>query len=155
VRGWRSARGAAWAALLLLAAARQAAAEFVLPLQVDLSIPVASAEGARARRVVPIENGPARMRAVVRTLPGGETARIDLTLEYRLPPGTIGLDELVEGIEITTASANGDPFQSVVLDTQLIPLNPNRARLSYRATLYQPNDGASYLVRIRLHGNYE
>jgi hypothetical protein len=155
VLGWRSARWAVGAAFLLLSAARPAAAEFVAPLQVDLSIPVASAEGARARRLVPIENGPARLRAVVRTLPGGETARIDLTLEYRLPPGTIGLDELVEGIEITTASANGDPFQSVVLDTQLIPLNPNRARLFYRATLYQPNDGKSYLVRIRLHGNYE
>jgi hypothetical protein len=72
-----------------------------------------------------------------------------------VPRGTIALDELVERIEVETATAAGDLFQQVAIDAQLITLNPNRARLQYRVTLFHPTEGASYLVRLRLYGNYE
>jgi hypothetical protein len=35
------------------------------------------------------------------------------------------------------------------------PVNPNRVRLTYRVTLYYPPDAPTYLLRLRLFGNYE
>jgi hypothetical protein len=52
-------------------------------------------------------------------------------------------------------AAAGDLFQQAVVETQLVTLNPNRARLAYRVTLFYPTEGPTYLVRLRLFGNYE
>jgi acyl dehydratase len=145
---------AASLALLLAHAAR--AGEPIHPLQVELALPVSTAPSGKARSLVPIEHeGIATLRTVVRNQRDGETTRVDLKLDYRVPPGTIALDELVERIEVETATAEGDLFQQVAIDAQLITLNPNRARLQYRVTLFHPTEGASYLVRLRLYGNYE
>ena len=81
--------------------------------------------------------------------------RVDLVLDYRVPKDTIALDELVERIEVETATSGGELFTQAVLDTQLVHLNPNRAKLLYRVTLYHPTDEPTYLLRLRLFGNYE
>ena len=81
--------------------------------------------------------------------------QVDLTLDYKIPKGTIALDELVEQIQIETATPGGELFQQAVIDTQLVTLNPNRAKLLYRVTLFYPTDAPTYLLRLRLFGNYE
>jgi hypothetical protein len=43
----------------------------------------------------------------------------------------------------------------VAFGAALVNLNPNRATLSYRATLYQPTTDSGYVVRVRVFGNYE
>ena len=126
-------------------------------LQVDVTRFLRAGSGRNARFAVPVEAGqPAVLSGVLRDLrsrdsrPG--TVSVDLLLDYTLPQGQVGFDELIDRIEVTTEDAAGT-FATVVLDTRLIPLNPNRAPLSYRVTLYHPE--GRYAVRVRLFGNYE
>ena len=76
-------------------------------------------------------------------------------LRYVIPRDTIALDEVIERIEIATATAEGAPFLDTTLETKLIPLNPNRTPLRYRVTLYRPEEGETYRLRVRLFGSYE
>jgi hypothetical protein len=139
-----------------LADALSAASEPVSPLQVELALPLATERSARAKSLVPIEEGGlATLLTVARNQRDGETVRVDLVLDYRVPRDGIALDELVERIEVETATAEGERFQQVAIDAQMITLNPNRARLLYRVTLFHPTEGGSYLLRLRLYGNYE
>ncbi|HVH04563.1 MAG TPA: hypothetical protein VNE71_01025 [Myxococcota bacterium] len=125
------------------------------PLQLELSLPIATAPSGKARSVDAIEPGDATIRTVARNQRGGETVQVDLTLDYKVPKGTIALDELVERIEVETAAPGGELFQQAVIDAQLVTLNPNRAKLLYRVTLFYPTDAPTYLLRLRLFGNYE
>jgi hypothetical protein len=149
----RASLFAAFLALVLAGPAR--AGDPTHPLQLQLSLPVSSGPSGKARSFDPIEQGDATLRTQVRNQRDGETVRVDLTLDYRVPKGTIALDELVERIEVETASAAGELFQQAVIDAQLITLNPNRAKLLYRVTLFHPTEEPTYLLRLRLYGNYE
>jgi hypothetical protein len=132
------------------------ACEPVSPLQVELALPIATARSGQAKSLVPIEEGGlATLLTAARNQRDGETVRVDLVLDYRVPRDTIALDELVERIEVETATAEGELFQQAAIDAQLITLNPNRARLFYRVTLFHPAEDESYLLRLRLYGNYE
>ena len=143
--------------LLTLALATGAQAQDA-PLQVDARVRVNPNRpvGAIFRR--PIEEGqPARLRGVVMNQAGGETALIDLRFSYRIPPGTIALDEIIDRIVISVEDSAGGEFSTVSIDPNDINLNPNRVPLDYSATLYIP-DGArqnGYFVRVRVFGNYE
>ena len=139
-------------ALLALAPAVPVAAQV---LQVDLDVSVPTNAGGSARFEAPIgETGPATLSGVARNRKGG-AVQVDLLLRYRIPRDTIALDEVVERIEVSTETFAGDPFLAATLDTALIPLNPNRTPLRYRVTLYHPEEGESYRLRMRLFGNYE
>jgi len=125
-------------------------------LQVDLTLSMPARAGARSKFSVPIEQGPATLSGKLRNLSGGETVRADLVFDYRVPSGSIALDELVERIELTVLDAAGEVFGApVTIEANLIHLNPNRARLFYRATLYYPSEEAGYDVRLQVFGNYE
>lgn len=141
--------------LVTVLAAANSAAAFNGPVQLDLSIPMATHRGARERLRVPIPPGDATLKLVARNQRDGETVRIDLRFDYRISPGVIAFDELIEGIELETRDTLGNVRGFVSIDTQLINLNPNRARLFYRATLYYPTAGQSYSLRVRVFGNYE
>jgi len=123
--------------------------------QVDLSIPMSTKSRAHTKFTTPIQGGPATLTGTIRNLQSGETVRIDLVFDYTIPQGTIAFDELIHEIEITTETQAGEIFSSVIIDTLLIPLNPNRARLFYCTTLYYPQDSNAYLVHIQVFGNYE
>lgn len=141
------------AVVLLFAAARPGSAQI---LQVDLVVEMPSRAGARAKFRVPIEQGPATVSGKLRNLSGGETVRVDLVFDYRLPRGSIALDELIERIELAVLDSTGEVFGApVTLETNLIHLNPNRARLFYRATLYTPGEEGGYDLRLQVFGNYE
>lgn len=124
-------------------------------LQVDLTIPMSTGSRSYNKFKTPIQGGPATLTGTIRNLQGKETVRIDLMLDYTIPQGTIAFDELIHEIEITTETQDGEIFGSVIIDTQLIPLNPNRAPLFYCTTLYYPKSSKTYLVHIRVFGNYE
>ena len=145
----------AFTLLLLASPAPGGAEEPTHPLQVELSLPISTAPSGKVRSLEPIEQGDARIRTVARNQRGGETVQVDITLDYKVPKGTIALDELVEQIQVETATPGGELFQQAVIDAQLVPLNPNRAQLLYRVTLFYPTDAPSYLLRLRLYGNYE
>ena len=145
----------AFSLLLLLSPVAAGAEEPTHPLQVELSLPISTAPSGKARSLDAIEQGEATLRTVARNQRGGETVQVDLTLDYRVPKGTIALDELVEQIQVETATPGGELFQQAAIDAQLVTLNPNRARLLYRVTLFYPTDAPTYLLRLRLYGNYE
>jgi hypothetical protein len=138
------------AAAVLLAAAPARAQE----LQVDATMSLPGDARGVARFSERIEPGDARVSGVARNLRGG-AVQVDLVFRYRLPPDTIAFDEVIERIELTTETPQGDVFLASTLDTQLIPLNPNRTELRYRATLYHPEEPGDYVLRVRVFGNYE
>jgi hypothetical protein len=122
-------------------------------LQIDLPVTMPSVGSRRTMRAIP--PGDATMTAVLRNQPGGETVRVDLTFDYRVPPGIV-FDEIIDRIEIAVETLAGAPFSTpTTIDPGEINLNPNRVPLTYRATLYHPADPAGYVVRLRLFGNYE
>jgi len=128
------------------------------PLQVDVRVRVNPDRtiGAIFRR--PVQEGqPARLRGVILNQPGGETARVDLRFSYRIPPGTIALDEIINRIVISVEDSTGTEFSHVSIEPNDIHLNPNRVPLDYSATLYIPEDAREdgYFVRVRVFGNYE
>jgi hypothetical protein len=139
---------ALWLALVAAPAAGQV-------LQVDLALSAPTRPGGAVRFEAPIgELGPATLSGVARNRKGG-AVQVDLVLRYQIPRDSIALDEVVERIELATETAAGDPFLAATLDTALIPLNPNRTPLRYRVTLYRPEEGETYRLRVRLFGNYE
>jgi hypothetical protein len=136
--------------LAWLAAAPAAAQE----LQLERTLELPAGRRARAALSAPIEPGAATLDVVARNLRGG-AVQVDLAFRYRVPRDTIALDEVIERIEVAAETAQGDTFQSAAIDTQLIPLNPNRAPLLYRVTLYRPEEEDTYVLRVRVFGNYE
>jgi hypothetical protein len=143
-------RAVALALPLWLAAT--AAASQTLQLVTVVSVP-ADRRGA-VRFEAPIEPGDATLSGVARNLRGG-AVQVDLAFRYRVPRDTIALDEVIERIEIATETTEGDVFLASAIDTQLIPLNPNRVPLLYRVTLYHPEEVEEYVLRVRVIGNYE
>jgi hypothetical protein len=134
----------------------RAVAQVDAPLQLDVRVPVKpTGLGASfERRLAP---GGATVSARVRNLPGGETALVTLTFNYRIN-ADFALDELISVIVITTEDSTGSEFSRATIDPSTIPLNPNRAPLSYAATLYTPTQQhlrAGYTVRVQVFGNYE
>jgi hypothetical protein len=140
---------------LLLTGSAARAEEPEAPLQLELALPISTAPSGKTRSVDAIEQGDARLRTVARNQRGGETVQVDLTFDYRVPRGTIALDELIEEIQVETAVPGSEIFQQAVIDAQLVTLNPNRAKLTYRVTLFYPTDGPTYELRLRVFGNYE
>jgi hypothetical protein len=143
-------RAAALAVFVFVAAAAAAAQE----LQVVTAVSVPADRKAAVRFEAPIEPGEATLVGVARNLRGG-AVQVDLAFRYRVPRDTIALDEVIERIEILTETTGGDVFLASAIDTQLIPLNPNRAPLLYRVTLYHPEEVEAYVLRVRVFGNYE
>jgi hypothetical protein len=84
-----------------------------------------------------------------------DAVTVDLVFRYRLPPDTIGFDELIQNIDVATEDAAGQPRSTSTIETNLIPLNPNRVPLSYRVTLYRPTEAPTYQVHVKVFGNYE
>jgi hypothetical protein len=140
--------------LSLLLGVPALAGEEPLP-QVTVELPIATAPSGKARSLDKIEQGDATIRTAARNQKGGETVQVDLTLDYRVPKGTIALDELVDSIVVETLTPGGLLHQRATIATELITLNPNRAKLEYRVTLFYPTDAATYLLRVRVFGNYE
>ena len=139
-------------ALWLAIAAGPASAQIE---QVDATLPMVNVPGFANRAVAPVgEGGPALVTISARSTPG-EAVVVDLVFTYPVPPDQIALDELLAQIEVATETPAGEPFFASTIDPQLIPLNPNRAALRYRVTLYRPTDMATYRVRVRVMGNYE
>jgi hypothetical protein len=123
-------------------------------VQVDTSFPMSNAPLAAASVVSLVEQGPANVTITARNHPQ-DAVTIDLAFRYRIPPDTIALDELIDRIEIATETLAGERHFASAIDAQLIPLNPNRVPLFYRATLYRPTDERAYRVHVRVLGNYE
>jgi hypothetical protein len=122
--------------------------------QVDATVPMVNAPTFRNQVVAPVGNGAATVTIAARNV-RPDAVVIDLTFDYRLPPGTIAFDELISHVDVATENAAGTPFFTSVVDTQLIPLNPNRVPLLYRVTLYRPTDAPTYQVHVQVFGNYE
>jgi hypothetical protein len=139
---------------LLVAGSAARAEEPTHPLQLQLELPISTAPSGKARSFDKIEQGDATLRTVARNR-GRETVQIDLTFDYKVPKGTIALDELIEEIQVETAIPDSEIFQQAIIDAQLVTLNPNRARLMYRVTLFHPTDRPTYELRLRVFGNYE
>jgi hypothetical protein len=141
------------AALVVLAfVAASSAAGQGLQLVTAVSVP-ADRRGA-VRFEAPIEPGDATVSGIARNLRGG-AVQVDLAFRYRVARDTIALDEVIERIEIATETTEGEVFLASAIDTQLIPLNPNRVPLLYRVTLYHPEEVEEYVIRVRVFGNYE
>jgi hypothetical protein len=139
-------------ALIVLAAAALPAAAQTLQVETTLSLPTQkrAKESFQGR----IEPGEASVAGVARNLKRGDAVVISLVFDYRTS-ADIALDEVIDRVEITTETPDGEVFLTTVLDTELIPLNPNRVPLRYAATLYHPTDGDRYVLRVRVFGNYE
>ena len=133
-------------------AAAVSAHAFDLPLQLDVTTTLATA-GAKRRLTATLAPGDAVVKIVARGARGGDTTRVDVVFRYRIPRDQIALDEIIDGIEITTEDPMGGVFGTVTIDTHEVNLNPNRVPLAYAATLYHPEP--PYVVRIRVFGNYE
>ena len=123
-------------------------------LQVDATLPLPTQKRGKASFDARIEPGDATVAGTARNLKRGDAVAVNLVFDYRTSAG-IALDEVIDRVEVTTETPAGDVFLTTVLDTQLIPLNPNRVPLRYAATLYHPTDGEQYVVRVRVFGNYE
>ena len=123
--------------------------------QVDLSIPVSTESRSHAKFTTPIQGGSATLTGTISNLQGKETVGIDLVFDYTIPQDTAALDELIDRIEITTETQEGEIFGSAIISTPLMFLNPNRAPLVYFVTLYYPQDSNAYLVHIRVFGSYD
>lgn len=144
-----AAVGSSALALCLVAGASPASAE----LQIDLGVTMPPAGFRQVLRSIP--PGDATMKAALLNQPGGETVRIDLVFDYRVPAGIV-FDEIIERIEIVVETVSGEQFsEPTIITPGMINLNPNRVPLAYRATVYHPADSAGYVVRVRLFGNYE
>lgn len=130
---------------------------FSSPLQINLALNLPTRPAAVQRFSVRIKPGAARLRGTVCNQRNGQTTRVDLWFEYTVPPGTITFDEIIDRIEITAEKVSGEIAGQAVIDPNQINLNPNRATLSYRATLYYPHspDNSRYVLRVRVFGNYE
>ena len=119
------------------------------PLQVDLFVEMPADAGASVSFSSSLRGGQATVSGVVTNQPDRQTAQMDVLFDYATPD-PIALDELIECIE---GAIEG--MAPVLINTNLINLNPNRGvTLGYRATLYRPRD-ASYRFRFRVGGNYE
>jgi hypothetical protein len=141
------------AALVVLAfvAASSAAGQ---GLQLVTAVSVPADRRGTVRFEAPIEPGDATVSGIARNLRGG-AVQVDLAFRYRVARDTIALDEVIERIEIATETTEGEVFLASAIDTQLIPLNPNRVPLLYRVTLYHPEEVEEYVIRVRVFGNYE
>ena len=142
--------GSALALALLVGLTAPAAAQ---NLQVDATMSLPTQKRAKASFERTIESGAATVSGVARNMKRGDAVTVSLVFDYRADG--IALDELIDRVELTTESPEGAVFLTTVLDTQLIPLNPNRVPLRYAATLYHPTDGERYVLRVRVFGNYE
>jgi hypothetical protein len=136
--------------LACLAAAPAASQE----LQLERTLELSSERRATARFEARIEPGDATLAVLARNLRGG-AVQVDLAFRYRVPRDTIALDEVIERIEVIAETTQGEEFIAAAIDSELIPLNPNRAPLLYRVTLYRPEEDESYVLRVRVIGNYE
>jgi hypothetical protein len=124
------------------------------PLQVDASLRLRTATAEARRVVVPIEPGAATL-AITAHNRRGDAVLVDLVFRYRIPPDSIAFDEVIDRIELSAETPQGDVFSRATIDADEVPLNPNRVPLAYRITLYHPTESPTYRVRVRVFGNYE
>jgi hypothetical protein len=127
------------------------------PLQADVPVQMPRDPGAANTVSAWVEiEGAATVTVTARNQMGGQVVEIDMVFDYRTPPGVLALDELIDRIEIDTEDLGaGEPYNFGVIDSNLIPLNPNRASLSYRVSLYYPQAPKGYIARVKVFGNYE
>ncbi len=123
-------------------------------LQVELLIAMSTDSRSHVKFTTPIQPGSATLSGTVSNLQGRATVGIDLVFDYIIPQGPVAFDEQINRIEITTETQEGEIFGCVIIDTQIIFLNPNRVPLFYYATLYYPEYNNAYVVRIRVFGSY-
>jgi hypothetical protein len=144
------------AAVLWCSAGVPLFAQGLPPLQVDVKVRVDHGSSTPVRFRSPIEGGGAIVKGRVTNLPNGETTLVSLRFTYRTN-ADIALDELISQIVISTSDTDGNEFSRVTIDPNTVPLNPNRAPLSYSATLYKPPRGGAnvYIARVQVFGNYE
>jgi hypothetical protein len=146
----------AGAALLLCFASPTVVAQGQSPSQADIQVRVnyntQSSVPFRSR----LEGGGATVKGTIVNLPGSETVAVRLRFNYRTN-ADIALDELISQIIVLTSDTDGNEFSRVTIDPNTVPLNPNRAPLSYSATLYKPPRSGrnAYITRIQVFGNYE
>ena len=142
--------------LLACLAGRTAVAQGQSPLQADVQVRV----NYNTQTSVPfrsrLEGGGATVKGAVVNVPGSETVTIRLRFNYRTN-ADIALDEIISQIIVSTSDAGGNEFSRVTIDPNTVPLNPNRASLSYSATLYKPPRSGrnAYIAAVQVFGNYE
>jgi hypothetical protein len=144
------------ALLLLCFASPIVIAQGQAPLQADIQVRI----NYNTQSPVPfrsrLEGGGATVKGTVVNVPGSEAVAVRLRFNYRTN-ADIALDELISQIIVLTSDTDGNEFSRVTIDPNTVPLNPNRAPLSYSATLYKPPRGRqnAYITRIQVFGNYE
>lgn len=104
----------------------------------------------------PLAGGTATVRGRVISLEGDDTTLVSMRFDYR-SGADIALDEIIDRILVTVEDQQGTELGRSVIDPNDIHLNPNRSPLLFSTTLYRPQDTrlGSYIVRIRVYGNYE
>lgn len=128
---------------------------FDAPLQANVAISMASKPGAASSYSARLEGGVARVFGTVRNQLDGQAAQIDVEFEYKTG-APVSLDEIIEGIEVLTETIEGGAWGFASITPNYINLNPNRVTLSYRVTLYYPQQlSYGYVARVRVYGNYE
>ncbi len=91
---------------------------------------------------------------MVRNQVDGQVTEIDVVFDYR-SPWQIAFDEIIEHLELDTEELGGAPFGTSLIHPNYINLNPNRASLSYRVSLYYPQTLEGFVARVKVYGNYE
>jgi hypothetical protein len=153
---WMKRRLAIVALLPLCFVSQLITAQEQPPLQADVQLRVNHGDRGLVRFSAGLEGGEATLRGSVQNLPGRETVLVSLNFDYDTN-ADIALDEIISQIVVSTSERIGNEFSSATIDSNTVPLNPNRAPLYYSATLYRPpRDGRNtYFLRIQVFGNYE
>jgi hypothetical protein len=66
------------------------------------------------------------------------TAVVHLRFTYRVAPGTIALDEIINRIVVETLTLTGEAVGRIAVDPNDVNLKPERVLASYRLTIYRP-----------------
>jgi hypothetical protein len=123
------------------------------PLQAVLATAVPGGPGESVALKGRLDGGNAVVAMHVANREDPRTAVVHLRFTYRVAPGTIALDEIINRIVVETLTPTGEAVGRIAVDPNDVNLNPNSSSLAYRLTIYRPE--GDYRLRVRVFGNYE